>query len=160
MNVSGKRTSCAPLRRCFAATDASFSIVAVAVEGDRLDLHARDANRCVHRYRDDLVADGDLAVGEDVRVQARRGGRRPLITPGCVSALERRARLAQLDADALDVADAEALADELVQVDAAREDVAPALGRAELDAVLGGALRERLGRDQRDRATRRGASSK
>ena len=72
--------------------------------------------------------------------------------------LRQRARglagLAQLDADALDVADAEALADERVQVDAAREDVAARLGGADLDAVLGLQAFERLGLDQRERLAR------
>src|SRR5207248_1318634 len=67
-----------------------------------------------------------------------------------------RARLAELDAFALDVADAEALAHECVDVDAAHEDVPPALGRRERDARLGFERLQRLGRDQREgRAGRR-----
>jgi hypothetical protein len=47
-----------------------------------------------------------------------------------------RAGLAQLDPDALDVADPEAFADERVQVDAACEHVPPARLGAELDPAL------------------------
>ena len=59
--------------------------------------------------------------------------------------LEVQARLAELDADALDVADQEALADEVVQPHAANDDL-PARLRARQPDVL-----ERLGLDQRQR---------
>ena len=86
----------------------------------------------MHRYiAVDGVADRDLAVGEDVRVQAGAVDV-CLDHAGARHALERRARLAELDADALDVADAEALADERVQVDPAREHVAAAFGGVEI----------------------------
>ena len=64
----------------------------------------------------DRVADADLAVREDVGVQpaAMDEG---LDHTGLRHRLEGRARLAELDAVALDVADAEALADERVDVD-------------------------------------------
>src|SRR5438067_458382 len=68
--------------------------------------------------RDDLVADRDRAVGEDVRVDARAMGQL-LDDPRPGHRLEMPTRLAELDAVALDLADAEALADEPVEVDAA-----------------------------------------
>ena len=61
-----------------------------------------------------------------------------------------RARLAQLDAFALDVADAETLSDELVGVDAANEHVAPARRGRQRDVLLLEPL-ERLCGDQRQR---------
>ena len=71
--------------------------------------------------------------------------------------LEVRARLAELDADALDVSHAEPLADERVEVDAARVHLTPARSRRELDAVLGRHPLERLLRDEGQRAARPGA---
>src|SRR4051794_21034220 len=74
------------------------------------------------------VADGDLAVGEnvgaqaaavDVRAQHARAG----------EPLEVRAGLAEPLPVALDRADREAPADERVEVDAARDDIAPRLLR-------------------------------
>src|SRR5215211_2087926 len=64
---------------------------------------------------------------------------------------EVRTRLAQLDPDALDVSDAEALADEGVEVDAAREHVPPARLRGELDSALLLKRVELLLGDQRER---------
>ena len=68
--------------------------------------------------------------------------------------LQRRARLAQLHAAALDAADTEALADELVDVDSARDDVAARFASLDRDAVLALHRLERLGRDQRQRSAR------
>ena len=71
--------------------------------------------------------------------------------------LQVRARLAELDAAALDVADAKALADERVQAHAARRELTARLARRELDAVLGGELLELLALDQRQVLLGRGA---
>src|SRR5437870_4127088 len=62
----------------------------------------------------DRVADGDRAVGEDVRVEARAVDE-VVDDPRARERLEMQARLAELDAVALDLADAEALADEIVE---------------------------------------------
>src|SRR6266540_3948889 len=95
-----------------------------SVEDHRLDLRARDLDRFVHSAGgDDFVPDRDLAVRNDVGVQPA-AMREAFDDARLREALEVRARLAQLDADAFDGADAEALADERVEVDAAREDVA------------------------------------
>ena len=59
-----------------------------------------------------------------------------------------QARLAELDADALHLADAEALADEVVQPHAADDDLPAGLGAGEADVL------EHLGLDQRQRAAR------
>ena len=58
--------------------------------------------------------------------------------------LEGRAGLAQLDSPALGLAETEALADERVQVDAPREDVASRGGRVDLQPVLGERMLELL----------------
>ena len=68
--------------------------------------------------------------------------------PGPRQRLQVEARLAELDADALDLADAEALPDEVVQPHAADDDLPPRLGAGEADVL------ERLGLDQRQRAAR------
>ena len=62
--------------------------------------------------------------------------------------LEVQARLAELDAEALDLADAEALADEVVQPHAADDDLPARLRPGEADVL------EHLGLDQRERAAR------
>jgi hypothetical protein len=77
---------------------------------------------------DNGVADADLAVAEDVGVEAAAMDE-GLDHAGLRHRLEVRARLAELDPCAFDVADAEALADELVHVDPACEDVAPRRSR-------------------------------
>ena len=70
-NVSGKRTSCAPCAAASAAIARELVERRGAVEDDRLDLRAGDVDRLVHSVRrDDLVADGDHAVRDDVRVQS------------------------------------------------------------------------------------------
>ena len=68
------------------------------------------------------------------------------------------ARFTQLDAHALDIADAEPLADEVVDVDAARHHVAARGARLEHDAVLALHRLDCLGGDERERAARRGVS--
>ena len=98
--------------------------------GPRLVLSGR--MRC--SVRRDLVADADLAVAEHVGAQAalvdERAQRAGLARRGG-QALEVRARLAQPLAEALDVADAEVLADEGVEVDAAGDDVPAGVLRGE-----------------------------
>src|SRR4051794_25230038 len=74
-----------------------------------------------------------------------------------VEAREAQARLTQLDALALDPSDAEAPADERVEVDAAGQDVAPRLGVRELDAGLLAQRVQRLGGDEGDRVAGLGA---
>src|SRR5690349_10007896 len=70
--------------------------------------------------------------------------------------LQLGARLAQLDAEAFDVADAEALPDELVDVDTARDDVAAGFPRLNRDPVLTLHRLHRFGGDERQgRAGRR-----
>src|SRR5215218_5332628 len=102
--------------------------------------------------RRDLVADADLAVAEHIGAEAtlvdERAEGAGLPRRGR-QALQVRARLAQPLAEALDVADPEALADEGVQVDASGDDVPARLFRGEptrreLEAV------EHLCLDQRE----------
>src|SRR3954466_12766985 len=98
----------------------------------------------------DGIADGDLPAADDVRAQAA-AVHEPAQDATLGQLGEAVARLAQLDALALDRADPEAAPDQGVEVDAAREHVASRRLVRELDAgVLAQAL-ERLGRDQRDR---------
>src|SRR5256885_9954257 len=101
----------------------------------------------------DRVARADGAAGEDVRPQAS-AVHEPAHDARLGEALEVRAGLAQLDPDALHLSDQEALAHERIEARAARDDLAPALARAELDAVLRGERLERLGLDQGDVAAR------
>jgi hypothetical protein len=97
--------------------------------------------------RDDRIADADLAVGENVGVEAAAMHERLGHTWLC-HRLEMRAGLTELDPLALDVADAEALADELVDVDPAREHVAARCGRLDRDVALERNRIHRFGRDQ------------
>jgi len=101
----------------------------------------------------DRVADLDLAVGEDVRVQPA-AVHESLDYSRLRHRLEVRAGLAELDPFAFDVTDAETLADELVDVDAAREDVAPGCSRFDRHVAVLRNRSHRFGRDQRDRASR------
>src|SRR5438874_4859509 len=73
---------------------------------------------------------------------------------GLGQGLQMGARFAELDAFALDIADAEPLAHELVDVDAAREHVAAGRGRLDRDVSLARDGVRRLSRDQRDRPAR------
>src|SRR4051812_22422646 len=80
----------------------------------------------------DVVADADRAVVQDVRVQA--GAVDHLLDdPRPRERLQVGARLAELDAEALDLADAEALPDEVVQAHAADDDLAARLGASQAD---------------------------
>jgi hypothetical protein len=102
----------------------------------------------------DGIADADLAVGEDVGIEAAAVDER-FDHARLRHRLEVRAGLAELDAFAFDIADAKALADKLVYVDPAREDVAPRCCRLDRQVPV---LRDgihRFGCDQRDRASRR-----
>src|SRR5207247_4007517 len=69
----------------------------------------------------DLVARGELPGGEDVGAQAAAADK---LAEHAGAVAQRRARLAQAVALQLDGADAEALADEVVEADAAGDDVA------------------------------------
>jgi hypothetical protein len=108
--------------------------------------------RCLDR--DDRIADVDLAVGENVGVEAAAMHER-LDHARLCHRLEMRAGLTELDPLALDVADAEALADELVDVDPAREYVATRRGRLDRDVALERNRIHRFGRDQGDTSSRR-----
>jgi hypothetical protein len=67
----GEQNDASALCRCVAGDRRELLDGGGAVERDRLDLRAGDSNRCVHSVGlEDLVADSDLAVGEDVGVQA------------------------------------------------------------------------------------------
>ena len=92
--------------------------------------------------RHDLVADADRAVGQDVRAQPAAMDE-VAEDPRVGEALELGAGLAQAAADALGLSDAEAAADERVEVDAAGDDVAAGLGGRQAELV------DDLGLDQR-----------
>ena len=101
--------------------------------------------------RDDLVADRDLAVGQDPGAQP--GAVHERLEDGLADEVRQvLARLAEPRALALDAADAEPPADERVDVDPAGEDVAAALGGAQRDALDGREPVQLLRRDQRDLA--------
>lgn len=82
---------------------------------------------CRALLRADDVADGNLPAGTDVGAQATERARTRQL-------LKVVAGRAEANAAALDLADAEALADERLQADAAGDDVAAALARREGDA--------------------------
>src|SRR6185436_6428252 len=85
----------------------------------------------------DRRADADLAVAEQVDAQAAlvdEGPQGPGLARLLGQPLEVRARLAQALAEALDIADAEPLPDESVEVDAAGHDVPARLLRGEASA--------------------------
>src|SRR6478672_6592892 len=93
------------------------------------------------------VAEDDDPAGEDVGAQAaavdeaaQRSGRRHPLQP--------RARLCQPLAVARDLAHFEAPADQCVEIDAARDDVAPGVRGVQFDAVLLLERLDRLGLDQ------------
>src|SRR4029077_20304832 len=99
----------------------------------------------------DRRADADLAVAEQVDPQATlvdEGAQRPGLARLRGQALEVRARLAEALAEAVDLADAEAPADERVEVDAAGHDVSARLLRREAPAREGEGV-EHLGLDER-----------
>src|SRR5207342_33323 len=93
-----------------------------------------------------------LAVRQDLRVQPCTVGER-LDRARLRSGLERLARLAELHAAALDLADPKALADQIVQAHAAREDVAPGDRRIDREPVLLERVLELLCLDQRQLLT-------
>src|SRR5262249_18400564 len=104
---------------------------------------------------DDLVAERDLAVAQDVGAEAR-----PVDERGqdrlAEQALEVGARLGELDAHAADVADPELVPDQVAQVQAPDCQVAPRVARLDVQpGVLGIRLLDRLGRDERDPAAAR-----
>src|SRR5439155_5597922 len=101
--------------------------------------------RCLDR--DDRIAEVDLAVAENVGVEAAAMDER-LDHARLCHRLEMRAGLTELDPFAFDVADAEALADELVDVDPTREHVAPRCGRLDRNVAFERDRIHRLGRDQ------------
>jgi hypothetical protein len=102
----------------------------------------------------DGVADADLAVGEDVGVQS--GAMDECLDHARLRhRLEMRARLTKLDPFAFDVADAEALADQLVDVDPTREDVAASSSRLDRHDAVTRNCSHRLGCDQGDSSPRR-----
>src|SRR5215467_7655603 len=90
------------------------------------------------------VADADLAVGEDVRVEAATVNH-VLDEAGPGERLQMQAGLADLHAKALDAADPESLADQLVQPHAADHHLAAGLDAGEADVL------EHLSLDQRQR---------
>jgi hypothetical protein len=108
--------------------------------------------RCLDR--DDRIADADLAVAENVGVEAAATHER-LDHAGLGQLLEMRARLTELDPFAFDIADAEALPHELVDVDSAREHVAPRCGRLDRNVALERNRIHRLGSDQGHASSRR-----
>src|SRR5207245_1009302 len=133
MNVSGKSASLAPAPATSATSFSSLSIVAsrsnatgsawthATLTTPSMDSAYAFFGACSLGERD-RVADADLTVVQDVRVQpgAVNEG---LDRSGLSHRLEVGARFAELDALAYDLADPEPLAHELVDVDAACEDV-------------------------------------
>ena len=103
------------------------------------------------------VADGDLAVREDLGVQPGAMGERPHQAQVADHLLQVVARLAQLDPAALDLADLEAPADERVQAHAARRELPARLAGRERDPVLGREPLELLALDERQLAGGLGA---
>ena len=95
----------------------------------------------------DGVADPDAAAAQYLRAEAGAVHHPPHhARPG--QALEVVAGLAQLDPLALDLADPEALAHQVVEADSPGQDVAARLRRGQLDPLLGLQRLQRLGLDQ------------
>src|SRR2546421_3632978 len=134
MKVSGKRASRAPAPAASATSFSSLSIVASRSNATGSAwTHATFTTASMNPAyafpgacplgERDCVADADLAVADDVGVE-----------PGAMDErfdrarlrhrLEMGARLAELDSDAFDSADAKPLSHEIVDVDATREHVA------------------------------------
>ena len=91
-----------------------------------------------------LVADADRSAGQDVRPKTAAVDE-IFDDPGAGELLQVTARLAELDAQALDVADAETLADQVVEPDVTHHDLPPGLGAGQADVL------ERFGLDQGQR---------
>src|SRR2546425_6476098 len=159
MKVSGKSASRAPAPATSATSPSSLSIVASRSNAaGSACTHATLTTPSINSaYERDGVADADLAVAENVRVQPR-AVYEGFDCAGLGHGFEVGARLAELDAHALDIADTEPLALELVHVDAAREHVAARRGRFDRDVPLARHGVHRLGRDQRHGPTRRRVS--
>src|SRR5919198_1667411 len=165
MNASGKRASRAPFAAASAAIRSTLSIVPVRSKAtDSAWTHATLTDSSIRPNSTplssgtddgDVVADVDRAVAEDVRVEPA-AVHEALDHARLRHRLEVGARLAELDTLAFDVSDAEALADEVVHVDTAGDDVAARLARLDGDAVLALHRLDRFGRDQRDRSPGRG----
>src|ERR1022692_1254565 len=83
---------------------------------------------------DDRVADPDRSAHDDVGVDPGAVGE-ILDDAGPRHLLEVRARLAQLNAEALDVADAEAPADEIVHLHPAQRHLSPRLAECQPDVL-------------------------
>src|SRR6266508_2893444 len=162
MKASGKSASRAPLPAISAHNDSILSIVAARSKrtgsawthatftASFIRASVRRAFRPVLRVRGDDVPDADLAVAQDVGVESA-AMRQALDDPRLRHRLQVRARLAELDTLAFHVADAEALADQCVDVDSARHDVTPCRRGLQRDAVLVLERLDRLGSDQGDR---------
>jgi hypothetical protein len=103
----------------------------------------KSSDYCLERY--DGVADADDSADEDVGIDSRPMRER-LDDPGARHLLEMRARLAELHAEALDLADAEALPDEGVDVHIADRHLPSSLAGPQADILdnLGGDERQRL----------------
>src|SRR5713101_6891298 len=95
------------------------------------------------------VADRDRSAGQDVRPQPA-AVHEILDDPGAGEPLQVQARLAELDSETLDLADAEALADQVVDPDAADHDLPTGLRPGEAD------VSEHLGLDEGKRLSGRG----
>jgi len=101
---------------------------------------------------DDGVAHADVAVVEDVRVEPTTM-HETHDHSGLGHRLEVQARLAELDALTLDITDAEATADQGIEIDPPSQHVPARSGRLERDSVLGLERVDGLCCDQSDRAT-------
>src|SRR6266511_1130016 len=162
MKASGKSASRAPLPAISAHNDSILSIVAVRSKrtgsawthatftASFIRASVRRAFRPVLRVRGDDVPDADLAVAQDVGVESA-AMRQALDDPRLRHGLQVRARLAELGTLAFHVADAEALADQCVDVDSARHDVTPCRRGLQRDAVLVLERLDSLGSDKGDR---------
>src|SRR5947207_12659006 len=160
MNVSGKSASRTSSPAACAASFSSLSIV--ASRSNAIGSACTQATLTTPSMRrslgeNDGVANADHAVVQDVRVQPRPM-HEGLDHAGLGHRLEIAARFAELDALALDVPDAEPLPDELVDVDATREHVAPHRRRLDRHDSLVRHRLGRLGRDQRDGLAGRGVA--
>src|SRR5919112_2999728 len=125
------------------AIDVSNAMTPSSPEGTSI----RSAIAC-GGYPQDFVAHGDPAAADDVRAQPGAMNQ-PAQHTGVGEPLQVVARLAQLLPHALHSADREALADEVVEADAAGEDLPPHLGRRDLDPRVLAQPLERLRLDQR-----------
>jgi hypothetical protein len=91
-----------------------------------------------------LVADADLTIGQNVGVESASVNE-VLDDPRSCHLLEMQARLAQLDSDALDIADPETAANQIVEPHTPHDHLAPRLRTGQTDVL------QRLGLDQGQR---------